>query len=260
MKYQKKEFQLFKIIVLIIIQSFNISKASADNMLNNDNSTSQRAEYYDSNITKTVPYYLLFHKETLDIVNTIKPEVKIWLDTGCGTGSLVKSALSIFPDCMFILSDPSESMLRLCREKLIPFNNRVSFLSPASSNEIELDINIKPEVITAIQSHHYLDEKGRENATSRCYNLLCKNGLFITFENIKPFTTTGIDYSLNRIMKFQESAGKSEDEIIYHRKRFNTEYFPITIEQHISLLRHAGFKTVELFWYSYMQGGFYCIK
>jgi len=45
-----------------------------------------------------------------------------------------------------------------------------------------------------------------------------------------------------------------------HLKRFNVEYFPINIEEHLSLLRKSGFSVVEMFWYSYMQAGFYCIK
>jgi tRNA (cmo5U34)-methyltransferase len=45
-----------------------------------------------------------------------------------------------------------------------------------------------------------------------------------------------------------------------HFERFDSEYFPITIEEHLKLLRACGFKTVGLFWYSYMQAGFYGIK
>jgi tRNA (cmo5U34)-methyltransferase len=38
------------------------------------------------------------------------------------------------------------------------------------------------------------------------------------------------------------------------------EYFPITIEEHLSLLREIGFEVIELLWFSYMQAGFYCQK
>jgi len=43
-------------------------------------------------------------------------------------------------------------------------------------------------------------------------------------------------------------------------QRFDVEYFPINIEEHLKLLRKTGFRIVELFWYSYMQAGFYGIK
>jgi tRNA (cmo5U34)-methyltransferase len=45
-----------------------------------------------------------------------------------------------------------------------------------------------------------------------------------------------------------------------HLNRFDVEYFPIKIDEHISLLNSSGFRVVEIFWRSYMQAGFYCIK
>jgi tRNA (cmo5U34)-methyltransferase len=45
-----------------------------------------------------------------------------------------------------------------------------------------------------------------------------------------------------------------------HTKRFNSEYFPITVKEHLELLKETGFQTVELFWRSHVQAGFYAIK
>ncbi|HNX57522.1 MAG TPA: class I SAM-dependent methyltransferase, partial [Spirochaetota bacterium] len=58
----------------------------------------------------------------------------------------------------------------------------------------------------------------------------------------------------------QLSQGKSEESVNAHLERFDREYFPITVEDHISLLKETGFRRVELFWYSVMQAGFYAIK
>ena len=52
----------------------------------------------------------------------------------------------------------------------------------------------------------------------------------------------------------------ASNEVKEHLERFDAEYFSIAVEEHLKLLRETGFKTVELFWYSYMQAGFYCIK
>jgi tRNA (cmo5U34)-methyltransferase len=32
------------------------------------------------------------------------------------------------------------------------------------------------------------------------------------------------------------------------------------VPEHLALLRETGFKTVELFWKSHMQAGFYAVK
>ena len=36
--------------------------------------------------------------------------------------------------------------------------------------------------------------------------------------------------------------------------------FPITIEEHIKLLRECGFKSVDVLWTSYLQAGFWAVK
>jgi tRNA (cmo5U34)-methyltransferase len=45
-----------------------------------------------------------------------------------------------------------------------------------------------------------------------------------------------------------------------HLARFDTEYLPITVSEHLQLLRNCGFRTGQLLWYSHMQAGFYAIK
>ena len=39
-----------------------------------------------------------------------------------------------------------------------------------------------------------------------------------------------------------------------------TKYFPLTMEQHIQLLKSVGFRKVHVFWISYMQMGIYAMK
>ena len=54
----------------------------------NDNSTPHSSYEYDGEIARTIPFYHLFHTETIDLVQTVLPDPPLWLDTGCGTGYL----------------------------------------------------------------------------------------------------------------------------------------------------------------------------
>ncbi|MDD4248882.1 MAG: class I SAM-dependent methyltransferase, partial [Methanosarcina sp.] len=137
---------------------------------------------------------------------------------------------------------------------------KLEFLKASSTQEFYQELEEKPDVITAIQCHHYLSREARAVAIKVCYNLLKEGGIYITFENIRPLTEEGINIGKRYWGNFQLTHGRSENEIDTHLERFDTEYFPITVEEHLELLRKTGFKTVELFWYSYMQAGFYCIK
>ncbi len=226
----------------------------------NDNTTSHLSSIYDNQILLTIPYYESFHTETINLVKAAKSDVRVWLDTGCGTGALVLKAMREFHDTHFLLSDPSKDMLDVAKDKLVSVSDaRVSFLRPAATQDLK-DLPLQPEIITAIQSHHYLTAELREEAVRKCYDLLTNEGVFITFENISRCSERGIDVGKNNWSSFQLLYGKKPEEVRKHMERFGTEYFPITIEEHLRLLRSVGFKIVEILWASYMQAGFYCIK
>ena len=136
----------------------------------------------------------------------------------------------------------------------------MKILEAVSTQNIPNNIGYKPDVITAIQAHHYLSAKDRSRATEVCYNLLGNDGIFVTFENISPMSQRGVEISKRYWGNYQLSKGKSKEQVEAHIDRFGKEYFPITVEEHLKLYNNCGFKTVELLWYSYMQAGFYCIK
>lgn len=230
-------------------------------MQKNDNSSAHRSDVYDVQITDTIPYYESFHDETLNIVKTIIKEPKIWLDTGCGTGTLVKKAIKNFNNTNFILADPSVEMLNLARSKLSKQpQEKLKFLEPMETCEISLDDDFKPDIITAIQAHHYMSKEERFEATKNCYGLLNDNGVYVTFENIRPTTHEGVEFGKEYVKNFQISMGKDIKTVNNHLKRFDVEYFPIKVDEHRLLLEKSGFKVVEILWMSYMQAGFYCIK
>ena len=231
-------------------------------MAKSDNTTPYTADEYDKSVRQTIPYYEIIQSETVDLVRTIKPEVNCWLDTGCGTGYLVEIALPRFPQTIFVLTDPSGLMLKQAKNRLkgLP-EKRVKYLPPTPSGSLNIYKNeIHPQIITAILSHHYLQKPQRYQATQVCYQLLDKDGVFITIENVTPVTQQGVSLGLDKWKRFQVEHGRSKSEAEEHVRRFNSAYFPISIEEHLNLLRETGFKSIELFWMSYMQAGFYAVK
>lgn len=230
-------------------------------MKDRDNTTPHKSHEYDGNIEDILPYYGYFHRETINLIKCLPKKPEVWLDTGCGTGSLVKIALDEFQNTKFLLLDPSQGMLNQAQKKLSSYpGERLEFLKPSPTQDFSQLSNDEMDVVTAIQCHHYLSKEDRVKATDVCFNLLKNDGIYITFENIRPFTNRGIELGKRYWRNFQLSHGRDAETIEEHINRFNVEYFPITVEDHLKLLRRTGFKTVELFWFSYMQAGFYCQK
>jgi tRNA (cmo5U34)-methyltransferase len=229
-------------------------------MSERDNATASPAAAYDAHVEQTIPYYRALHEETLRLVETLAGEPGIWLDTGCGTGALVKKALPRFPRTRFLLADPSPAMMEQARGKLAGSGEgRVTFLNPSDSAGVDVGAQ-RCDAITAILSHHYLDREGRRAALAHCHSLLAEGGVLVYFEIVRPNTERAMEIGKEYWKAYQTRMGKPAGDAEAHMKRLDRQLFPITVSEHLEVLRESGFATADLFWYSYMQAGFWAIK
>jgi tRNA (cmo5U34)-methyltransferase len=222
-----------------------------------DNTTPHLSTVYDEQVRKTIPYYDAFHEQTMRLVAAFDSQPATWLDTGAGTGALVEQACDRFPATRFLVADPAAAMLTQARTRLAG-KERVTIMEPAGSQHLALPEPV--DVVTATQAHHYLRTAERAAATRACHALLRPGGLFVTFENIRPSTAEGTELARRMWADFQTAQGRSADEVQRHLARFDVDYFPLTVQQHLELLTDCGFTAVELFWYSVMQAGFWAVR
>lgn len=218
----------------------------------NDNTTPMSAAEYDDKINNTIPYYSEFYAQTLDVIAQCGFSELDWLDLGCGTGTLEEKALQVFPSARFVAVDPSEKMLEQARNKLA--GHKIAYVIGKS---LEISYKAQFNVVTAIQSHHYMREEERRQSVQNVYDALRDGGIFICFENVIPESEDVKKQELLRWGRYQQRHGKTEAEALAHNARCGTSYFPITVPQHIQLLESCGFKDVHVFWLSYMQMGIY---
>jgi tRNA (cmo5U34)-methyltransferase len=223
-----------------------------------DNTTAHASERYDRQVRMTIPRYEDLHEEILRFVKVQNPRPGRWLDTGCGTGSFIRKAREIFPDTDFFIADPSEGML--VEAALTLEGCRYTLLGRCGTADIPAITRERFDVITAIQCHHYLTREQRSRAVRACHCLLEDDGIFVTSENIRPFSGEGTTRALAYWGAFQRDAGRTEEEIRGHLQRFDNEYFPITVTEHRQCCLDAGFSVAEILWLSYMQGAFWCRK
>ncbi len=220
-----------------------------------DNKSAYNSSIYDEKIINVLPYYKEYHGQIIDLVRSMGFDDPDWLDTGCGTGTLVRRVHEDRSDVKFTLCDPSENMLSEAKEKLA--GKDIRFFN-ISSQQMAFDSEF--DVVTAVQSHHYLQPDERKVAVSKCYRALRENGVFITFENIRMSTDDSDAIALTRWARFLAEHGNSPEDVQMHIDRRGTEVFPITIEEHISLMRECGFRSVNLLWSSFLQAGFWALK
>jgi len=220
-----------------------------------DNHSAFHSTEYDSKIKRTLPYYEEFYKQVIDIVLVYHPQTVTWLDVGCGTGKMAQEAFKQVKLEKFVFSDSSAEMIKMVKERY-PFPN-CSFLIQKVQ---ELEFHNIFDVITAIQVNHYLQKEERAAVIQKCFDALKTDGMFITFENFAPFSSLGEQIYLERWKSYQLRQGKSEHTSEEHINRYNKEYFPISLSEHIDIMKSSGFRAVEILWLSYMQVGLLGIK
>lgn len=210
------------------------------------------SDKYDSQITSSMPYYNEFGMQAIDIARHLGFQSPAWLDTGCGTGTLGLKILKEFPLSRLVLTDPSEAMLDIARSRY--YEGQAEFHLYGSQN---ISFSEEFDVVTAIQCNHYLSRSERADATKRIFNALKPGGLYVFFENIQSDDSFIADLEFRRWEDFRINHGLTDTDL---KSRVGVKFFPISVEDHLSLLKDTGFSHISLCWRSYTQAGIYAVK
>src|SRR6478609_8951237 len=82
-----------------------------------DTATAHKAEEYEAEVQKTIPFHDEMLRTAVDVVLAANADPKRWLDTGCGPGKLVAMARERSGNTEFVLADPSDAMLEIARAR-----------------------------------------------------------------------------------------------------------------------------------------------
>lgn len=220
-----------------------------------DNTSAFNSNKYDDQIKRTLPYYEEFYKQVIDIVRNYNCNDLTWLDIGCGTGKMAEAAFKETKPERFVFCDCSAEMIEIVRKRF-EYPNAEFINSPVQN----INFNNEFDVVTAMLINHYLTKDERIAAVKKCYEALKSDGIFISFENFAPYSDLCEKLYLKRWKSYQISQGKSIDESQKHIERYNKDYFPISISEHLGIMKDCGFKAAEILWLSYMQIGLLGIK
>jgi len=216
-----------------------------------DNTTAHKADEYEAEVHKTIPFHDEILKTAIDVVLAAKPEVKRWLDTGCGPGKLVELARARAPRGVeYVLADPSAAMLAIAKAR---HPGLVGWQSPSA----DLPESEPFDAITAVLCHHYLDAEARMRSVERCRDRLAPGGVLVVFENVRAETDAGHALQRKRWGDYQRSMGRDDAGVVQQQAREGTAFFPIRVSEHLELFARLGFATVEIVWRAYGQAGFF---
>ena len=194
-------------------------------------------------MAKRIVGYEELMKKVSDLIEEKVPDPRIWLDTGCGTGGLIRANIRRFPKAQFVLADPSSDNIAVAKQ-LMNGEQRCLYVTVPTDRLNFGDSTL--DVVTAMFCHHYysdMDEK--KKAIRNCFRMLKKGGIFITAEHVKHEDQESAD---KEWISFMTGAGLPEEFAEEMVGRRDKEYFPLSESAYVELLKECGFSEIEIFW------------
>jgi len=191
----------------------------------------------------------------LHIIRLWRPEVRRFLDLGCGDGILGRAILSQHPEAHGSFMDFSNHMLHEARAKVGTRSKAefvlADFAAPAWKRDVGVDFDV---IVSGYAIHHQTDE--RKAAIYReIYDLLAPGGVFLNVEHVAS-ATPNVEAIYNEmfvdaLFAFHESIGsnKTRDEVaqeFYYRPDKDANILAPVHEQ-CEWLRQVGFEDVDCF-------------
>jgi len=215
-----------------------------------DNTTAHKADEYEAEVHKTIPFHDEILRTAIDVVLASKPDLKRWLDTGCGPGKLVELARERAPRVDYALADPSAAMVAIAKA-------RHPGIEAWTCGSADLPDAEPFDAITAVLCHHYLDAETRLKSVERCRDRLAPGGVLVVFENVRAETDAGHALQRKRWGDYQRRMGRDDAGVAAQQAREGTAFFPIRVSEHLELFARLGLANVEIVWRAYGQAGFF---
>ncbi len=217
--------------------------------------TEKVAEVFDDMLDRSIPFYSEVVRCSALLLNRLlSPNDSIY-DLGCATGTTLIEFARILADkkLRFFGVDNSEFMLDKARLKAEVYSKKesITFIN----NDIT---TIQAENVGAFICNYtlqFIRPIQREQFVDHLYNALRPGGILILSEK-----TINHEKSLNRqyidiYHTFKRQKGYSELEIAKKREALENILIPFSINENRTLLKKAGFSTIETFfqWFNFVS-------
>lgn len=196
------------------------------------------------------------------IISALKPYIKggeKLLDLGAGTGKLSRKVLESYENIGITLIDFSENMLAEVPNVLSDFKRKYNTVL-ADIFDIKLEKNHYNNVISSFAIHHARNIDDYSNLYKNIYNSIIDLGVFICVDVIEGATPYLSKSNENGWEKFLEEQSFTKQDIKKILSNYCREDSPLSIFEHLTLLKKSGFDKVDLLWKKYNFGVYMGIK
>jgi tRNA (cmo5U34)-methyltransferase len=209
------------------------------------------AAVFDDMVIRSIPGYSLAQYLTSRIARNVVKEGSCIYDLGCSTATslirisqeLAESGLDISKVSMTGI-DSSGDMLKRAHEKLAAFSLSSSIkLLQQDIRECSLD---NSSLIISHYTLQFIPLDHRMKVLENVHNALSVDSCFVFSEKIRHDSRITEEILSSEYYEFKKGNGYSDTENMRKRQALENVLIPNTLDENISLLKRAGFSSVEI--------------
>ncbi len=208
----------------------------------------KEAEMYDGIIKNLIPYYHLMVEALVNALPFDSSEKIEVIDLGCGTGTISRAVKDTYPEAEITCVDISQNMLQIAAERLRDTKN-ASFIN-SSFYDFSFDKKYDA-VVSSLALHHLVTKEDKYDFYKKIYSSINSGGIFINADVVLASTDVLQKRYMEQWKSFMlQNVQRDEAENKWIPKYYEEDR-PISMIEHIDMLRDAGFKIVDVVWKYY---------
>jgi len=206
--------------------------------------TAEVAEHFDSHVRKSIPLYEEIQDMTVNLSEWFIHNGSTVYDIGASTGetiNLLRKKHASKQNVNFIGIDNSEKMVRQAYKKVSADN--VRFLCRDMVNA-KFD---NADLIISLFTLQFLGITERKKVLRRLFRSLRDGGALIMGEKVLAEEGRFDEMWVELYWDFKRAQGLSDDQILHKARSIRGVLRPITLTEHIKMLRATGFNSIDVF-------------
>ena len=219
--------------------------------------TSEVAEHFDTHVRKSIPLYDEVQQMTADMSEWFIHNGSTVYDIGSSTGETIfhlQKKHASKENVRFIGIDNSEMMVKQAWKKVSANNVQFLYQDVVQTEFEEADLFI------SLFTLQFLSMPERMQVLQRMYRCLRSGGALIMAEKVLAEEGRFNEIWVELYWDFKKGQGLTDDQILQKARGIRGVLRPITLTEHIRMLKMIGFNSIDVFFKWYNFAGILAIK
>lgn len=208
----------------------------------------EEAQEFDEIIVRLIPGYSEMVEALVTAIPLDRSAPARVIDLGCGTGSVAKRVLEIYPNAQITCLDLAEKMIVMARGKLARYQHVIYLTGDFSSLDLGGNYNA---VLSSLSLHHLLTDDDKRRFYRRVYHSLAPGGVFYNADLVLGSSDHLQSAYMRHWRSFMRRSVSQEEIDGNWIPKYQAEDRPAKLIDQLVWLAEIGFADVDVLWKRY---------